>query len=182
MKPKNTKNRLDLAKHFASLGFKTGAEIGVLYGRYAQILCQTIPNLKLFCVDSWHNKGHQLEIAREKLAPYNTVIIAKPSLDAAKAFANASLDFVFIDANHEYASVKQDIQAWTPKVRPEGIVSGHDYYVFFHTKNRGVIDAVDEYVARHGYQLHTTSFDYTVANRDDRQPCWYFFKPKYTNI
>lgn len=37
------------------------------------------------------------------------------------------MDFVFIDAAHDYESVKKDINAWLPKVKENGIIAGHDY-------------------------------------------------------
>ena len=49
------------------------------------------------------------------------------SWDAAVNFADESIDFVFIDADHSYESVKKDIEAWLPKIRKNGIISGHDY-------------------------------------------------------
>jgi hypothetical protein len=49
-----------------------------------------------------------------------------PSLEAARLFPDASLDLVFIDGNHGHGHVKQDILAWLPKVRPGGILCGHD--------------------------------------------------------
>ena len=49
---------------------------------------------------------------------------------AATLFANASLDFVFIDADHSQASVQADIHAWRPKLRPGGILAGHDWNTY----------------------------------------------------
>ena len=51
----------------------------------------------------------------------------KVSWDFAKEFEDKSVDFVFIDADHRYESVKKDIVAWIPKIRPGGIIAGHDY-------------------------------------------------------
>ena len=53
-----------------------------------------------------------------------------PSVVAATLFANASLDFVFIDADHSQASVQADILAWRPKLRPGGILAGHDWNTY----------------------------------------------------
>jgi len=58
----------------------------------------------------------------------NCAIIRKTSCRAAKEdVKDNSLDFVFLDANHTYESVREDIELWTPKVRVGGLISGHDY-------------------------------------------------------
>jgi hypothetical protein len=48
------------------------------------------------------------------------------SLEAARIVADGSFDLVFIDADHSYNSVREDIAAWRSKVRPGGILCGHD--------------------------------------------------------
>lgn len=65
------------------------------------------------------------------------------SISASKRFKNNSLDFVFIDAAHDYESVKADILAWLPKVKNNGILAGHDYYPE-HPEYCGVYQAVHE--------------------------------------
>ena len=65
--------------------------------------------------------------------------IRKASVDVAKDFEDRSLDVVFIDANHDYIEVKKDIEAWLPKVKFGGIISGHDYPGW-----DGVVRAVNE--------------------------------------
>lgn len=59
----------------------------------------------------------------------NIVKIRKTSLEAAKDFKDYSLDAVYIDAEHDYASVKSDIRTWKWKVKDGGIISGHDYHL-----------------------------------------------------
>jgi predicted O-methyltransferase YrrM len=172
------KNRIELAKYFGELGFKTGAEIGVYMARYSEILFQNIPSLKLYCVDSWENIPHHTHIAdagKAKLANYNSVVIHKTSMEAIREFDDESLDFVYIDANHGYLSVRDDITAWAKKVRKGGIVAGDDYYLM-RSGNDGVIKAVDEYVKIHGYNLNITDWDNRNPITDDRQPNWWFVK------
>jgi SAM-dependent methyltransferase len=54
-------------------------------------------------------------------------VLEAPSVAAAASFPDGSLDFVFIDADHAYGSVRADLLAWLPKVRPGGTLAGHDY-------------------------------------------------------
>jgi len=55
-----------------------------------------------------------------------TLIIAD-SVTASGLFSDASVDWVHLDARHDYASVKADVQAWLPKLKPGGWLSGDDY-------------------------------------------------------
>ena len=49
-------------------------------------------------------------------------------MEAVEDFKNESLDFVYIDANHEFRYIAEDLAEWTKKVKKGGIVSGHDYF------------------------------------------------------
>ena len=192
------KNRIELAKHFARLGFTRGAEIGVCWGRYSEILCRKNPKLKLLAVDDWRrNRTHRSYAGtKRRLAKLNVTIDRRSSMDAVADVRNDSLDFVFIDADHKYTSVCEDIREWSKKVRRGGIVSGHDYYKT-RGENLGVINAVNEYVAKHGYVLHLTNQienddiylamdgrgnaidgNWDSLTVDDRQPSWYFTKTR----
>jgi predicted O-methyltransferase YrrM len=68
--------------------------------------------------------------------------------EASKLFEDGSLDGVFIDADHSYEAVKQDIQNWLPKIRVGGILAGHDYNSTF----QEVMKAVNELL--HGFGLY----------------------------
>ena len=49
-------------------------------------------------------------------------------MEAVEGFVDESLDFVYIDGNHEFRYIAEDIYEWTKKVKKGGIVSGHDYF------------------------------------------------------
>lgn len=71
-------------------------------------------NLKAVALDNLRSVLHVVEL------------LEADSLSAAQTFDDASLDFVFIDGGHEMQEVGADIDAWLPKVRPGGILAGHD--------------------------------------------------------
>jgi predicted O-methyltransferase YrrM len=173
-------NRRELAKYFAKKGFTKGAEVGVHAGYYSRVLLDFIPGLTLYMVDSWslhEGRRRAYEEVMEifpKLYP-NAIICKGDSISLAETIPDESLDFVFIDADHSYQAVKKDIEAWFPKVKKGGIVSGHDYYQS-RSGQLGVIKAVDEFVAKHKYTLQLTEWDKHAPHTDNKQPCWYFEK------
>lgn len=75
------------------------------------------------------------------------------SLDAVNLYKDESLDFVFIDGNHNYSYVKEDILKWKPKIKKGGILSGHDYYNWI-----GVKQAVDEIFGINNIKIMSSSW------------------------
>ena len=147
--------RDELAILFNELGYKTGAEIGVKRGWFSNLLCESIPDLKLLCVDPWTKYSRSVgderaeqhyKVAAKVLSPYNATLMRMTSMEAVKEIPNDSLDFVYIDGLHDFDSVILDLIHWTPKVRIGGIVSGHDY---IHHFEGGVIQAVNAYTYAH---------------------------------
>jgi len=132
-------DRKEFATLLHELGCKVGAEIGVEQGKFSEVLLSRNLGLKLYCVDAWaryskyrdHVSQDKLDgfyrITEERLKPFNAILVRAYSADAAKQFKKESLDFVYIDANHSLPFVIQDIFLWSEKVRPGGIVAGHDY-------------------------------------------------------
>ena len=57
----------------------------------------------------------------------NVKIMKMTSIEASKRFEDNYFDMVFIDANHGYKSIKEDIEVWYPKVKQGGVISGHDF-------------------------------------------------------
>ena len=78
--------------------------------------------------DQMFVEAERMFIERTKDVP-NIVKIKKTSVEAAKDFEDGSLDAVYIDAEHDEASVREDIQAWRPKLKPGGLLCGHDFWI-----------------------------------------------------
>lgn len=172
--------RRDLARLFAENGFTSGAEVGVADGRYSEHLLREIPGLRLRCVDPWrpykgntrggpasqHDANYQ--IARERFAPYGhqVTMVRAFSMDAVRDVPDASLDFVFLDANHAYDFLMCDLIEWSKRVRPGGIVAGHDCYHF--SGDAGVVAAVEDYTRAHGID------DWSIC--DEREPAFWWVK------
>jgi len=129
----------------------TGAEIGVYEGDNVVTLLTHIPWIKkLYCIDRWEEyEGYtkdlehnfpDTELTLEKVFDNfkkriiffskKVEILKMDSIKAATLIEDDSLDFVFIDGNHSYDSVKNDILAYVPKIKIGGILSGHDYIRF----------------------------------------------------
>lgn len=171
-------SRLELAEYFAKLEFKIGAEVGVASGYYSEQLFKLIPNLKLYCIDPYTDKsqrrhGH-FETMVERLKPYNYTLFKMASVEALPLIGNESLDFVYIDANHKFKHVLQDLEGWSAKVKIGGIVSGHDYYDF---RTGGVIEAVNLYVKRHNVNLNIIP-KCQSSYKDNTFPNYWWFRLK----
>jgi hypothetical protein len=96
--------------------------------------------IELVCVDTWNGSlEHQdMECVKndslylqflENTLPIRSVMtpMRMKSVDAAKTFEDESLEFVFLDASHEYEDVRDDIESWYPKVKRGGVLAGHGY-------------------------------------------------------
>lgn len=133
--------RNDLPGLFNELGFRVGAEIGVESGVYSDILLRTMHDVQLYSIDAWKSyrayRDHTSQIKLDRfyaetqaiLNKYGSrsIIMKNSSEEALSHFADNSLDFVYIDANHDFEHVAFDVHRWLRKVRPGGIISGHDY-------------------------------------------------------
>lgn len=159
-------------------------EVGVWKGRSASYMAVEIINsgkkIKFDCVDHWlgsieHREYGEVkekklyDVFLQNIDPVKDVInpIQMNSYEASLLYEDNSLDFVFIDASHEYDDVKQDILSWLPKVKKGGVLAGHDYSSAFPS----VCKAVDEIFESH--QIKVDEF------------CWVYNKPlenKFYNI
>ncbi len=185
-------SRNDLPAFFIELGFKVGVEIGVNKGEYTEKFAQA--GLDIYGVDPWvwdkeydssrtqEHYDNIYEQAKTRLTPYsNITIIRKTSMEAAKDFKDESLDFVYIDGNHKLKYVIEDIVEWSKKIKPGGIISGHDYVRFKPKTETGichVIPAVNAYTQ--AYEINNW---YVIGRKKapqgekrDRWRSWMFIK------
>jgi hypothetical protein len=149
--------RDDLAALFAELGYRVGAEIGVESGAYSEVLAKANPQAKLYCVDAWsaykgfrdHCSQEKIDgfylAARARLLPYNCHLIRAFSMDAVGDFADNSLDFIYIDAAHDFEHVVNDLIQWAKKVRKGGCIAGHDFRKVKGNAPFHVVQAVNAY-------------------------------------
>ena len=188
--------RNDLAMVFKELGFKEGVEVGTEGGKYAFVLCESNPELKLFCIDPYlvyeNGEGYKdinqnqfekiYESAKARLAPYNASIIRGLSMDVVDDFEDNSLDFVYIDGNHRLDYVVQDLIKWTDKVKPGGIVAGHDFIRLRGQYYSHVPYALEAYVKSYFIPQFfvmdnkKSSYSHEENKKYDRIRSWFFVK------
>lgn len=135
-------------------------EVGSFKGRSTAFLAVEIINsgkqIRFDCVDTWMgSEEHQAGGSHPDASVINGTLfeefiqnmqpaaghyipIRLPSVGAAYLYPDNSLDFVFLDAAHDYLNVRADILAWLPKVKPGSVLAGDDYGW------PGVKQAVDE--------------------------------------
>jgi len=179
---KSPKDRKAFFELFPKHG--VGVEVGVFEGFNARDhLIPVCAPKQLYLVDSWgvideqdhgtdwkgveanHPSGRgdlRYVSVKEMFANHIDVhILRSYSHAAATLFKDQSLDWVYVDANHEYKWVKRDIEAWLPKIKPGGFMGGHDYMEY---RGFGVIHAVAECLVDKGHNL--------VAVSQNKHPDW----------
>ncbi|MEZ6055077.1 MAG: class I SAM-dependent methyltransferase [Planctomycetaceae bacterium] len=149
------------------------AEIGVARGRFSRLITwHTRPEL-LALVDPWihqsqlhetnsHNVGQQFQDRRHKLvsAMFKVIgplfrtkveIVRDYSVPAATKFADETFDWVYIDGDHSYSAVRDDLASWVPKLKRDGFILGHDFarHTGALTGEYGVVEAVRDFLAEH---------------------------------
>lgn len=154
---------------------KIGVEIGVHRGDLSWRLLGSNRNIFLYMVDPWEecapdssymttedhiNRFTQEEHDEAMRQAMNNVhlfsgqykVLRMTSEEAAKQFADETIDFVFIDGDHSYEGCSSDISLWYPKLKEGGLLSGHDYR---EGRNYGVMQAVHEFSKSHNKPFRT---------------------------
>jgi hypothetical protein len=145
-------------------------EVGVFHGEFAVFILRVLDPVELHLVDPWKhydNVGGLMsrrlkkqpweqtyEEVKQKFAPFPAVkIIRQESVPASEQFQDGSLDFCYIDGDHTYPAVTDDIRVWRPKVRPGGFLAGHDLNI------ASVACAVFDAFPNNGVEITALEFD-----------------------
>ncbi len=142
-----------LAGFMAEQGYKTFVEVGCKEGRTTGHILKTIPDARAVAIDPWFVQPQTADATAETYEKWNFAEIEAefwknigPNKDRCAMYRCTSAeahdkvfvggagfapieqaDLIFIDARHDYDSVLEDIRLWWPRVRPGGILAGHDF-------------------------------------------------------
>ena len=117
--------------------FLTAAEIGIYCADNAREYTKELNFKKLFLIDPFPSKDES-EICGytsdqwypkvvEMFKDNSAIEIVKKTSEEATKIIDEKFDFVYIDGNHSYENVKQDIELWYPKTKVGGFFGGHDW-------------------------------------------------------
>lgn len=149
-------------------------EVGTLTGDYARQIMSQWKGRKLHCIDPFEQQSDEVYKEPVNRTDWASVIQSCQSMaiqysprvelhkayspQAASLFEDESLDAVFIDGNHSYEAVSNDILAWWPKVQVGGVFGGHDFRNdTIWPQNCEVKKAVLEFLDRTGLRMHYTA-------------------------
>ena len=163
-----------------------GCELGVFAGEFAESLIRRNPK-SLTLIDSWSspdgmlfsgdvdgNNGVSLPqdylygLVVSRFAKYTHITVLRGwTYDLIPRLDDGSLDYVYIDADHSYEGMKRDLKLIQSKLKPEGLLMGHDYEMNFQKATIpwkfGVQQAVDEFCNETDYTLVAKAMDGCVS-------------------
>ena len=174
--------RNEMVAEYCKEGYKL-CEIGVFVGEFANVLLQTRPS-ELVLIDPWDcvsvsgdvdgNNFRHADLPKVYEALENAVK-SIPSVNLCRGYSGTVLptfpddtfDCVYIDGDHSYTGCKIDLELSLQKVKPGGILMGHDYEMNFakakNNHNFGVKEAVDEFCAKYGLSITAKAMDGCVS-------------------
>jgi hypothetical protein len=156
-------------------GWKYGAELGVLDGDVIFYLLEHNPDLKMMGVDLWEaqppviwkaqvntpgrlHEGYKTTMIKSLQYPDRVSLLKMTTTEASAEVSPESLGFIFIDANHSFNAVLEDLENWYPLVKHGGWILGHDW----EHKWPGVQKAVEHFISKHKINTTIALFDEQV--------------------
>jgi hypothetical protein len=162
------------------------AEIGVDKGDFAAKIIEIVRPAKLHLIDPWvyfndprysdsiyggdHGQNQETMDARfqdverrfsDRISAQQVVVHRMSSSEAVSSFPDRYFDWIYIDANHLYEYVKQDLEQYARKVKPNGYILGDDYKTPGWWED-GVTRAVDEFVKQSNLKLTVVKHQFRI--------------------
>ena len=138
------------------------AEVGVDGGDFSEQILQIAQPRKLVLIDPWpggrYHEGLMDQVAdrfRDEIAEGRVEIRRGRSVDVLPEFADGTFDWVYLDADHTYQSIRDELELSKAKVAGGGIIAGHDYAIgsWQQLARFGVIEAVNEFCHRESWEM-----------------------------
>lgn len=154
-----------------------GVEVGVQQGIFSESLLDSWCGRHLISIDPWraaeadyhdaanvpqedHDAFYAETLARLARFGERSSVWRMYGDEGAERIPHHSMDFVYIDARHDYRSVTSDLSVWIDKVRPGGVICGHDYMdADASDADFGVKAAVDDFFAARSQTVKATLRD-----------------------
>lgn len=191
-------SRVQLAHYLNALGMKgIAVEVGSHRGGYASAFLEQWQGKYLYCIDPWYNppgyeeqathlhvsrgenRHEDYQACRDALRSIDPnakrhIMLHALSLEVVSAFGNESLDFVYLDADHTRPAIDNDLEAWWHKVKPGGLLAGHDFLCPMEPEGgwgRYIQPAVMEFASRYNVDV------WLIAEQDLFPWSYYIVKP-----
>lgn len=162
-----------------------GAELGVFQGQFSQDLIKITKPKKIYLIDPWwkvcgehygdwsrhHNNGELLptkkayQQAVDNVAQVDNNKVAEFFIDddveVLKKMEDNSLDWAYVDSTHTYEPTVMELEQLERVVRPDGIISGHDWRPDPKHHHHGVYKAVNEFCEKYNWGILKIDAQYT---------------------
>ena len=218
------RDRKNFGEAMEERGFTVAAELGVQTGFFSDMYLYTSPSTtKYILVDTWAHRSNYSDAANvdnsrqeqiyqgmlKRLGPYRSAGAGKAgtelqvmrmwTTDAAPKVQDESIDFIYVDARHDYCGVKEDIEAWWPKLKVGGIMAGDDYLTaaeqlhlkgdvydanddwgicYDGSRHEGAVKAaVKKFASKHGLAVYSTWKHDMTSREKAAWPQW-IYSPK----
>lgn len=138
------------------------AEIGVDKGEFSEMIIRTTCPKRLHLIDTWNSERYPDSLSNQVEEKFKMEIIKKQieinrglSTEVGLAFRDGYFDWVYIDTDHSYLTTKAELELYSKKVRPGGIIAGHDFITGNWIKGikYGVKEAVYEFCVSKDWEI-----------------------------
>ena len=138
------------------------AELGVNKGEFSEKILSICQPQKLHLVDIWGSERYNQDIRKSVEKKFEKEISAGKveinlglSSDVVEKFSDNYFDWIYVDTDHTYQTTKAELEKYQSKIKPGGIIAGHDYILgnFEGMMKYGVKEAVYEFCKNHDWEI-----------------------------